>query len=938
MKRLTMNQVARASLKANKKAYRSLMITVFLTVYLVTVASLCCYGTWLARQEKTADKVGYIDCFILGSPEVTDEQLRQSGLFSRIGHVYLSAQIGETGIYTGFYDEEGSELLHRRCVQGRFPEKEGEIAIEQSALEIMRLDLAIGDSVTWDMNPINGVSEERTYTLTGILNEQTSYLDVSNMYLSSDSVTAWPAALVSSEEQGYTVGNLQINRMMTYAPFVFFRQVEQFSMKAEPFFQVFAVSRHYGSAVGWDPTAEDLANAVVQMFFWLILGLCLLLATGIGISGAMESILAKKTEEIGMLRAAGATRRQITRLFGRDAWIIALISLPAGAGAGILTAWGISLLSSDEILFGFSPWLILPVLGVSALCIFLSSRMPLRRASKQPPMGVLRDTAMLRKARRFRTKTQFKASRLIAGRQTFLHPFRQAGAAVMIALMLTGAFFTVELGLASVRNSDDQYDFSLSVHSWHEGGVLSFSEMAEQKKLTDQDLQQIAEIPEVDQIRFVQTGEVNLVLRGEITPYLQDTYVGEEEILFTDENGQTSTYIQKNPINVSLLYGSLDYLLLETEPEMDSVPFGDPWSTYNYYHRMKTVQQVTGTDGRLFPTEVIMIDPGNSIVRNAVQKGTISAEKLDSGEEVLVYAPDQYVGRKLKTREGEYSYISTRRKETGHDVEWIAENHNDYFYPGQRLELLQLVDQDPTNIIYHDEDKNYERYARMEQRNASAAVGAVLSGDMLLDTMLSPECVSILTTRSGAQTLGIVLRNPMKIKISLGESVDEDTEEAIQKRLEQIAMRADMSVFNNLKYHRESRQKYRQFIALFIGIVVLFFAVSVAMQVGNIGRQIRADQRMIGTMRAVGADSKALLGCYLLPVLVACVTGLALGTGFFLLMKGLGDQMFPAYYPEVILPLFILLSVLCCFCCIAGVRTRLRQLLRQSVVENIREL
>ena len=58
MKRLTMNQVARASLKANKKAYRSLMITVFLTVYLVTVASLCCYGTWLARQEKPEETAG----------------------------------------------------------------------------------------------------------------------------------------------------------------------------------------------------------------------------------------------------------------------------------------------------------------------------------------------------------------------------------------------------------------------------------------------------------------------------------------------------------------------------------------------------------------------------------------------------------------------------------------------------------------------------------------------------------------------------------------------------------------------------------------------------------------------------------------------------------------------------------------------------------------
>ena len=34
MKRLTMNQVAKASLKANKKAYLSLAIGIFLAVYL----------------------------------------------------------------------------------------------------------------------------------------------------------------------------------------------------------------------------------------------------------------------------------------------------------------------------------------------------------------------------------------------------------------------------------------------------------------------------------------------------------------------------------------------------------------------------------------------------------------------------------------------------------------------------------------------------------------------------------------------------------------------------------------------------------------------------------------------------------------------------------------------------------------------------------------
>ena len=51
MKRLTMNQVAKAGLKANKRAYLSLVITVFLAVYLAAAATLGCYCTWKARQD-----------------------------------------------------------------------------------------------------------------------------------------------------------------------------------------------------------------------------------------------------------------------------------------------------------------------------------------------------------------------------------------------------------------------------------------------------------------------------------------------------------------------------------------------------------------------------------------------------------------------------------------------------------------------------------------------------------------------------------------------------------------------------------------------------------------------------------------------------------------------------------------------------------------------
>ena len=249
MKRLTMNQVAKAGLKANKRAYLSLVITVFLAVYLAAAATLGCYCTWKARQDEMADRIGYINCFVTDESEITDVQLRRSGLFSRIGHVYLSAVIEETGIYTGWYDEEAEYLLNRRCVEGRMPEKAGEIAIERSALESMRSGLRVGDTVTWKMHPQQGVPEERSYTLTGILNEQTRNLDTSYRYSYLEKEKAWPAALVSQEEPPYEVGSTRITRVMTYAPLVTYSRVDEYSWKRWNRATVYGVNRADGQVI-----------------------------------------------------------------------------------------------------------------------------------------------------------------------------------------------------------------------------------------------------------------------------------------------------------------------------------------------------------------------------------------------------------------------------------------------------------------------------------------------------------------------------------------------------------------------------------------------------------------------------------------------------------------------------------------------------------------
>ena len=926
MKRLTINQVSAASLRANRKTYVSLAVGILLAVFLATAVTVCAYGVVQAKQRDIIRRVGYTDCLLLDEPEVTDEALRQSGLFRQIGRVYVTASIENTGIYLGYSDEMGQAILQRGCIEGRLPQAAGEIAVEQSALAKLRLDPepGLGDTVTWTLRPIDGVAEERSFTLVGILHEQSSYMDgsaSSNFWSSRFEIVHWPAMLVSDQEPAFATGRTAIHRVMRYAPLVSFTTIEKHHSLEHA--DLLPISRTLGGVYHSDPRGMDAANILEQTLMILILGLSLLLSTCIAISSAMESVLAAKTEEIGMLRAVGATRRQIKRIFGRDAWLLSLIALPLGLVLGCLAAWLFSLIDPEEMVFALRLWLLLPVVGVSALCIFVSSALPLRRASRQMPLGVLRDTALLRKARGFKSKKEFRATSLIALRQLRLFPLRQLGAALMAALTLFCTAFLGEL----VYGAEEEmrapvYDFVLqSGQNYASEGRYSFSRSRPEYSLSGQDLDQIRAIPRVERLSLNAYTMANLLLDGEVPQYLRPFH---KETL---ANGMTMYF------DVSS-YGAFGPWLLmdENTAEPPAVGYGEAgyeeYVAYRMYKQMTAAATAHGIDAKLFPIMVQVEDVAHQDIRADVLQGKIDLAALDAGEEVLVVAPTFCAWRGGKGNEKDYFASPDYGEYYTRNLDKLAQVENDAFYPGQTINLTQLVNTgEPPDVSNFD--TWVSDYAAMERHDASVKVGAVITG-----TRLGTGAVTIITTEKGARALGIEMTNVSTVDVYLDGEVDLETEQSLETRLSQIAMRGNMQVSNRLAYARENRRQEMMILLLFGGMTVLFFAVSVAMQVGNAGRRIRADSRMIGTLRAVGADERALLGCYRLPMLGTTAIGTVIAT----VLCGLIQRDLGTSHPAVLIPAMLGMAVLCALCCLLGVRGRLRQVMKASIVENIREL
>ena len=310
---------------------------------------------------------------------------------------------------------------------GQLPKNSSEIAVEAEFIEKNALDWKVVDTVTFATGTRYVVEDGQKYTISGSYyhkNEQ--FEETANpsftitAILHDNRPTRYFNILrgMSDEEMPDTV-TVRIS----------LKEVNHHSLEVikelanEYHFGTFGSGYTRNSSYLISKGAIDASNTtVMSMLPMIIIMLVLIMVASVMlIYNAFGMSLAERVRYLGMLASVGATKRQKRGSVYFEGFILGIIGIPVGIGAGILGI-GITLkivgdkIIATSMLNGLSQnqnfhmhtvvpgWAIIGIVIVSAITIFISAYIPARKASVSMPIDAIRQTNEIKiRAKRLRS-------------------------------------------------------------------------------------------------------------------------------------------------------------------------------------------------------------------------------------------------------------------------------------------------------------------------------------------------------------------------------------------------------------------------------------------------------------------------------------------------------------------------------------------------------
>ncbi|MDE5604724.1 MAG: ABC transporter permease [Eubacterium sp.] len=912
-KKLTINALAGSNLKTRKKQYAIMFVGIILAMVFSSSIVLYLFSsneTYLAQaKEKYGAQDGIVYSYnndeSVFRKAKEDGAITDYGLGHIIGYAYVSDDEANMGMSVGWLEDKAKEISHQSLLEGEYPTKENEIAVEKAALFKLGIDAKVGDEITLKIKTQSNDeyfnTKEKTYKLVGILNNKKS--NIQNEFWNENNCVDVPAAFVANGTKTELGGK---EKLVAY-------------MNSD------MVNRSYENSV-WSYLEEhgcrfvqtcidelstlsslsSFSSISENSYLMIVIVLVLVFASCIAIINSFNTNLKERKKQIGMMRAVGTTKRQIIQIFGREAFIISLICVPVSIALSYGIVWGIVSLSSENAVMTKSVF-VLPACAVVCLVVtMLASLLPLLSAAKITPMQAIRDIDNTRKmkTKKIKSKKNFNVPSHLAKRNLTFYKGGLIAVSVILSITIVFSclcFFSLADIYGNIGTIGKDYEISSLGASSSEfvnyGGGMS-----------NADKQNIEAMPYVAKA-YGEKSVVSIVEVNEITKF-HKAFLRMQSV-FND--------------------GNLDDLTYEN--------YEEKWYS-EYTEEYLDTKKEFGFKNEIVPVDLFGQETEDlEILKKYVSDGEIHMNKIASGDEVVLVAPNK-VKKAIRIDKDGFGFGDYCDDETitpGYQVVFEGENP---YKVGDTLEL--------TTVVCNEDTEEYKTYKK------KTTIGAIITPSDL-DKAIEKENVhcgshgfSFFTSIAGINNFceNVKYEN---IDVYADRELDDETDKLLTDSLTEITDKYGGFIRSDYAHQKNQQQLLFEIFVSVLSIIVVGFTVCASIVNNTLTASIREKKKTIGTLRAVGASESDIVISFIKQLLSVFKWGYGIGFGLFgviyLALYALfkyqqinkitfAESFYLSFSPWITITFCIILFGICSI----NLWLKIRKEMKNSIIDNIREL
>lgn len=396
--RAAVKLLSNRSFHSNKTRNRTAILAIALTAFLFAsvialafgVQSSMTYSLQIEKGSKADGEVSYM------SEEqfkelMNSDFIEQAGCRQYVGYITNTA---DHAIEINYADAVQQELTFCTPTHGTAPQAANEIATTDIALKALGVDVEIGATV-----PIEFQSRGQTYHFDMVVsgwweatNSSVSLMLVSQNFM-DDNRAIFPNTYSSDKEIAGTFLSAVVLKSKDNVQ----EQLKEFArstggnpddMSAPNFIQ--CTENGTGKAF-MQPTTVAAVTGFVILF--VVCGYLL-------IYNIFDISVMQEVRQYGLLRTIGTTTRQIKKIVNRQAMVLTVIGLPIGLAAGFGVSYILLPLVVKQVVngnvsatqFSASPLIFVAAALFTVFTVFISTRKPVKKASKVSPLEAIRYT------------------------------------------------------------------------------------------------------------------------------------------------------------------------------------------------------------------------------------------------------------------------------------------------------------------------------------------------------------------------------------------------------------------------------------------------------------------------------------------------------------------------------------------------------------------